>query len=507
VARFRMRNPLRTRYVEDITESASAFASGPADTPERSGFEYAIPPGGLTEYSQGIGGGTQTDRRSLMQQLYETYLSCPWAWASVNAISRTVTAGGLVTEWDGDDEEGNQEVPAKPANVLALERLLAWCNPREDIRQLMRGVVTDLLVFGDAFIEVVWVGKQPVALYSLDAPSMFPIADEHGTISKYVQVTDFGQRAEFEPRDVIHISLDAPRSGIFGVSPTQAAQVPITGWLFAAATGKEMFRKGLPPNIHIDFPAGMQPAEINRWLGQYAQRNIGPRNIGFPIPTKNGALVKELQSGRVQDVLAFLDQKRDEILAVYGVPPSKATVIEAGNLGGGTGESQDKTFRVNTCQPIAELVLEKINFAIVRLGFGITDWRLKFGEIDYRDSKTIEDIYDQRVRNGMWTLNRGRAAIGEPPVDGGDDPVIIDRQTLLLWSDIADMSKAQVAAKGAPAVAAGEPAPGGEPLQSAAQPDGEPPREPPTRESWVHQYRHRLREALRDLPELEEVRR
>jgi hypothetical protein len=51
------------------------------------------------------------------------------------------------------------------------------------------------------------------------------------------------------------------------------------------------------------------------------------------------------------------------------------------------------------------------------------------------------------LRNGSWTLNRYRAEIGEPPIDGGDDAVLIDRQNLVLWSDFAAMSKATVAAK------------------------------------------------------------
>lgn len=509
--------PWRSRY--DITEATPAAGSAP-QTPERSGFEYGIAPGGLNEYSQGIGASTQTDRKSLMTELYDCYISCPWAFSAVNAVARTITAGGLVTDWNSDSGEGDQEMPAKPAQVLALERLLAFTNPREDIRQLMRGVITDLMVFGDAFIEVVWVGNLPVSMYSLDAPSMFPIADEHGTITGYVQVTDFGQRATFEPREVIHISMDAPRSGVFGVSPMLAAQVPITSWMFAAATGKEMFRKGLPPTIHADFPAGMQPAEMNRWLGQYAQRNIGPRNIGYPIPTKGGGRITELQHSRIADVETYLDQKRDEILAAMGVPPMMATVVESGHLGSGTGESQQKMFRVNTCEPIAQLVLEKINYHIVRIGFGITDWFVKFGDVDLRDSKVIEDIRDVRLRNGSWTLNRYRTEIGEPPVDGGNDAVLVDRQNIVMWADMPLMSKAMIAGKGAPAVAAGEAPPGGEQLLAPPPPSpsadtGEEPLADPTganqgpgaTERYVHQYRKRLRKALADLPELQEAGR
>ena len=500
----RLLAPFR-RTSEPFAESARAL---PAKTPERAAYEYGIPPGGLTEYRQGLGQATQTDRRTLMRELFDAYTTCPWSWACVNAIARTITAGGLVTDWDGDDEEGDKEAPDKPANVLALERLLAFTNPRDDIRQVMRKVVIDLLVFGDAYLEVVWVGSIPVALYNLDSPSMLPLADEHGEVTGYVQLTDFGQRAEFKPHEVIHIGLDAPRGGPWGVSPTQAALLPITEWLFAASTGKEMFRKGLPPQVHVDFPAGTPQTEINKWYGEYWQKNVGARNIGRPLGTKGGAQVNELQTGRVEDVLRAKDQARDEILACYGVPPSKATIIESGNLGGGTGEAQDKTYQIDTCQPIALLILEKINFHVVAQGFGIEGWHVKFKDVDYRSSQIVETIRDMRLRNGSWTLNRLRTEIGEPPVDGGDNAVIIDRQTLLLWQDIEAMSKALVASKTPSAIASSDPAQGEppgvgtDPLVSDGdeQPEDDP-HEPgvPPQERWERQYRARFGQALREL--------
>lgn len=519
-------NRPRTGVVE-----AADRALAPA-VPERAGFEYGIPRGGLTEWNAGVGASTQTDRRSQMQELYEAFLGCPWSWACVNAIARTITAGGLVTDWDADDGEGDQDQPAKPANVLALEKLLTFTNPREDIRQLLRSTIADLLVFGDAYIEVTYVGSIPVALYTLDSPSTTPIADEHGTITGYVQVTDYGQRATFEPREVIHISLDAPRSGVFGVSPTQAAILPIMSWLFTAATLKETFRKGNPANIWADMPAGMSSTEQARWIAQYHTNNLGPRNIGTPIVTKGGAHIQELQAGKIAEYLQTLDQKRDEILASYGVPPAQATVIESGNIGSGTGESQRKMFQVNTCQPIAELLLEKLNYAIVKLGFAIDGWRLKFREIDMRDSAVIEQIRDMRLRNGSWVLNKYRTEIGEPPVPGGDDAILVDRQNLVLWQDMASYSTSGIAAKlkgtalepaepGAPGTPVGlekpEPAPvpaalapfagQGNPAGTEQELDGEDGEEETVgagvgvlSEAWQHAYRERLAVALRELP-------
>lgn len=446
-------NPFRR---SPVTETAAVAAAPPP-----TGYAYGIPSGGTTEYNQG--GALDGDRRSMLEELYQAYLTCPWAAACVDVIARTITAGGLEVAWCGDQED----VPAEPPQVAALRALLDYVNDAEDIRQLMRGVVTDLLVFGDAYVELVWVADRVAAMWSLDAPSMNVIADEHGQVAGYVQLTENGKRAEFTPEQVIHISLDSPRSGVNGVSPTQKNLLPITVWLFTAATLKEVMRKGDPSTLHIDFPAEMQDGDVRRWRQQYLVQNLGARNIGTPVTTRGGATVAELRAYAVEHYITALDQKRDEILSGYGVPPAKVSVIESGNLGGGTGTTQDRTFKVNTCGPTSQLVTEKFQFHLGR-AFELPDgWRIRFVEVDWRDDKTIDDIASTRVRDGRWTLNRARAEIGEPPVDGGDDAVLVDRQNLVLWSDMADASRAFIDSKEA---AAGRGAPAGiaVPTESAA---------------------------------------
>jgi hypothetical protein len=352
-AAFRRSGTVNAQFWEKKTRApGGAAALGMSvSLPERTGYVPGIPQGGINEYTSAVGASSGTDRRSMLQEMFEAYLACPWSWTCVNVIARTITAGGLVTDWDADTGEGDQEEPEKPPEVIALERFYGFCNPVQDIRQLLRNVVADLEVFGDALLEVVWNGPTPVALYNLDTPTTSPNADEHGQITKYVQVTDFGQRAEFEPREVIHISLDSARPGVFGVSPTQAMLQPITSWLFAAATGKEMLRKGLPPTVHADLAAGTPDTEVTRWCNQAASQNLGSRNIGTPWVTRGGGKLAELQSGKLSDVLAAKSACRDEIVAGYGVPPAEAMIIESGNLGGGTGDSQHRALDLMTMIP------------------------------------------------------------------------------------------------------------------------------------------------------------
>jgi hypothetical protein len=44
------------------------------------------------------------------------------------------------------------------------------------------------------------------------------------------------------------------------------------------------------------------------------------------------------------------------------------------------------------------------------------------------------------------SVNRGRVDVGEPPTVGGDIPVLVDRQNLVAWRDMSDLSAANLAA-------------------------------------------------------------
>lgn len=517
---------------QDITEAAPTTVLAQS-VPARTGYVPDVPLGGSTKYQPG--GDYPTDRVSFMQQVYGAYLGCPWASAAVDTVARTVTAGGLRLVNDNDDDHHRLTPEKRPPNVQKLQALFDRCNPHEDIRQLMRGVVTDIQVFGDAFVEVTWLGGQPVALYSLDAPSMIVNADVHGTVTGFTQQLGPERIVDFEPHEVLHISTDSPRGSLYGLGVIQRALLPITVWLFTAALMKEAMRKGDPPSVVFDFGPELTEDAIKRWRQQYQVRNLGAANIGTPVTTQGLAGIHELKVNRLAEYIAILNQKRDEIIASCGVPPRKLGIAEAGQLGGtGEGSTQDKTFRVNTCGPLAELVLEKFQYHLAEHAFGVTDWRVEFGDVDWRDDQVVETIRDQRLRNGSWSLNRYRFEIGEPEVDGGDEAVLVDRQNLLLWADMAAYSKAFVAstnpavpgdvapapagvdvlpktAGAAPAV----PAKAAVPVAAKAAPGkpGEPAAAPKPvetddtarlEESWQRAFKHMRREALRTLPTLEE---
>jgi hypothetical protein len=414
--------------------------------PERLGYAEGVPVGGATATQPGDSwGGDFSNRSSRMDQLLGLYVNCYPLSAGIDVIAKTATAGGL-TPRPIRDINSPVNIKQSPHNgVVAVTKLLRFVNPSMDCRQLMRGVITDMYIYGDSFTEVVYLKGQPVALFPLDPSTITVLTDDHGNPTGYSQTTKRNQTAQFGLAQVIHVRFDTPGNTIYGLSPIEKMLLPVTTWIFGASLLRMTFMKGDPLRAHVDWPIALPDVERQRFTDQYRTRNLGLSNIGTLFETKGGAEVKELGTNNISVWRTNQADTRDEILSSLGVPGSKVGVSKPGGLGGGVGLSDDRNFRINVVGPVQELVLEKFTFKLLYQAYGIEDWALYFGTVDWRDDYTLEQIRDIRIRNGTWSVNRARADIGEPPVPGGDVAVLVDRQNMVVIRDLDALSQANLA--------------------------------------------------------------
>lgn len=340
----------------------------------------------------------------IFNQMYE---QTSWIRAVVGVICKAVTARGYSL------------VPTKPnadpKSAEILSEFFASCNPNDTFVEILDDVTRDEYVFGNAFLEVVkGAGGVPRELWNLDATTMRVKADEHGAILGYVQAPRFAvrgaARVEFAAEEVIHLKLGTKGSTLYGLSPLASLILPVTVDKFAQIYNRAFFVNGAKiRGAFIMKDATPEQVERNR---EYLQARAKNPDLAHSDLVLEGS-IEFKQIGVNQKDMEFLQLReftRNEILAVYGVPPSKVSIIETGNIGAGTGEHQTQTFYEETILPFQIRVAEKITKHIIRQGFAITDWAFQFNKrsIDEKDQAEIFNIY---LQNGVFTPEEVRRLV------------------------------------------------------------------------------------------------
>lgn len=339
----------------------------------------------------------------VFEQMYE---QTSWVRAVVSVICKAVTARGYSL------------VPIKPGadtkNAEILSEFFSNCNPNDTFLEILDDITRDVYVFGNAFLEIVYGSDgKPKELWNLDATTMSVKADEHGAILGYVQRPKYSSNkavVEFEPKEIIHFKLGTKGSTLYGLSPLASLILPVTVDKYAQIYNRAFFINGA--KIRGAFiMKNATPEQVERNREYMKERARTPDMAHSDLVLEGDIEFKQIST--TQKDMEFLELReftRNEILAVYGVPPSKVSIIETGNIGAGTGEHQTQTFYEETILPFQMRVAEKITKHIIRQGFAINDYSFQFNKrsIDEKDQAEIFNIY---LQSGVFTPQEVRSII------------------------------------------------------------------------------------------------
>lgn len=371
---------------------------------------------GITADMRRSGPGMLSDQ-DRKETLYKAYLQSVWISACVDVIAKRITSGGYTIDYVGENDEPTDDELAQKKD---LDTFLKHINDDEDFLALVRGHLTDLGIYGESYEEIVMKGGKPFELYKVDCATMNYTLDRHGRTIKYTQnMTHSTDTVTFEPEEVIRWWLPDPKAGKKALSPIERILGSVDSDVHMADWVRSFFRRGARPNFWIEFAGSKE--EADRFVVWLRENYTGMANAHVPLILYDGAKLNEIGKGSVDiDFGKGRDLAKNEILAGYQVPPAIISQIESGNIGGGTGESQEKSFLHNACDPLRSLYFEKFNDRIVKQGFGITCWRVGTRYADFRSDTDIVKIYDTEIRNGSLNVNEVRGEMGKISVEGGD---------------------------------------------------------------------------------------
>lgn len=372
---------------------------------------------GITADMRRSGPGMLSDQ-DRKETLYQSYLNSVWISACADVIAKRITSGGMILELTEKGEENEEE-------YRLLHDFLHYINDDEDFLHLIRSIATDMLIYGEAYLEIVYRNGVPFSLHKVDCITMNYNLDKYGNIIGYEQhMVHSTESIKFEPDQIIRWWLADPKASKKALSPVERVLGPIDSEVHMADWVRSFFRKGARPPFWIKYPGSKDDAE--RFVTWLRENYTGQANAHVPLVLYDEAELHEIGKGAVDmDFVKGRELSCREILAAYQVPPALVGLIESGNIGGGTGESQEKSFQYNACDPLRQLIFEKFNDRIIRYGFKSKNYHVNTRYGDYRSDDIITKNQDIRIRNGTVNVNEARAELGFNSVDGGEHNVIV----------------------------------------------------------------------------------
>lgn len=383
----------------------------------------------------------EMSERELKDTLCKSYMNMPWISSCIDARVLRMVSGTweLVPTCDDADESMRDQI---------LE-LLEYINEDEDLMQLFYSYGLDVMIYGEAYIEIVYGGNgkpedMPTSLHKVDCPTMTYKLDDRGQITGYEQNLEHStQPIPLMPKQIMRTWFPSPESNKKPLSPVLKLLGAAMLYEQMMDWARKFFKKGARPPFSFKHPGDKRKAEdFLLWL---KENFTGPQNAHVPLLTYDGVEMQYSTQGPIElDFLKGLEWVRQEVLSNMQTPPANVAIVESGNIGGGTGDSQQKTFVNNAVKPLERLILEKFNYAIIKRGFKTNQWKLVLHHASYEDDSKTSQIQDLKIRNGSLTVNEARKQADDPPYEGyGDTPVLVAANTTTPVPRLDDMEEEQ----------------------------------------------------------------
>ncbi|MEM1583140.1 MAG: phage portal protein [Nitrososphaerota archaeon] len=309
-----------------------------------------------------------------------------------------------------------------------VKKVEEWINQNEnDFIMFLRNLVMSSVIFGESYIEVY---TTPV-FKILDTYTMEVIRDEHGRIKGYVQKIH-GMEVLFKPEEIVHIVLHPLGTRAYGSPIISSLRRVLEGQMHAELLVRDAFmRKGVLSKVFImksgteaDFERLVKVAEQSKPGSSFILKgDINIQDLGHPF--------RELQ------VLDILNEYRQKIVTVTGVPEIMLGVTKAATLETSRNQINAFTMKVKSIQ-------QAISAAVTEALRRRHRVNLKFKLLEWTNPEQETRIHVMRIQSGIETINEARKALGLKEVDHpiADTPLPLIHpidKNILLETDVRDM--------------------------------------------------------------------
>ena len=219
---------------------------------------------------------------------------------------------------------GETEAPNHP-----LARLIAQPNAQEAWPAFLEGVFSDLMLFGDSYVQATLIDGAPRALYRLRPDRMSVVAAVNGWPRAYEyrvggEVTRYSMEQGGQA-PILHLRCFHPLDDHYGLAPLAAAQTPLDVHNAADAWCKALLDNSARPSgalVYAGSAGALTEEQFTRLKSELDENFSGARNAGRPLLLEGGLDWKPLSlSPKDMDFMEAKAAAARDIALALGVPP------------------------------------------------------------------------------------------------------------------------------------------------------------------------------------------
>ena len=318
--------------------------------------------------------------------------------------------------------DGTGELDEHP--VLSL---LARPNHIQGGPDLLETVYGYLLVAGNAYIEAVTIDGDLREFHGLRPDRMKVVPSSEGWPEAYEYTVD-GRKVRFDMSGdgldpILHLNLFHPSNDHYGMSPLEAAQIPIDIHNAAGAWNKALLDNAARPSgalmyVPADKSASLTNDQYDRLKSELESSFQGAANAGRPLLLEGGLDWKSMSlSPRDMDFMEAKHAAARDIALAFGIPPMLLGI--PGDNTYANYQEANRVFWRQTVLPLANRVAKAMtNWLTPVYGDGL---RLAF-DMDRIEALAHEreSVWKRLQESEFLTVNEKRAAVGYSAVEGGD---------------------------------------------------------------------------------------
>ncbi len=297
--------------------------------------------------------------------LWKSYLEDPIIRACVDITADAVMADGFVLK----------------GKSKRHKKIITEFFKDNNFQMKLRDIVDQLLIFGDAYLELVRDdGGILKYVFGRDASTIRIDYNEHGEVIKYIQRV-LHRRVDFYPDEMIHFRMNIIGGRQYGTASLQSVIVTLQAKQNAELYNSSYFQRGaMPRMLYILEQIGREQVErVVQTLKQILPHQDIVLSAGQGKITQN-SIAPNNQDMQFKELLYYY---RSNIMAALGVPPLFLGITEGSNRA--NAQTQMEAFDRRK-KYLRTAIADEINNKLLTVeNFGFDDIQFDFSDENSRE--------------------------------------------------------------------------------------------------------------------------